>query len=83
MQSRLLAMTRGVLLNCTFGGGWAKTPKIEKSAAFLPCIQYPRKMHMTSVPGTGSEPNPRLFFETIRGVQSSFVLQAAVELDVF
>lgn len=38
---------------------------------------------MTSAPGTVSQPNPMLFFETIRGFQSSFVLKAAVELDVF
>src|SRR5215471_4001350 len=31
---------------------------------------------MTSAPGKGSQPNPMLFFETIRGFQSAFALKA-------
>lgn len=38
---------------------------------------------MTSAPGTGSQPTPMLFFDTIRGYHSAFAVKAAVELDVF
>ncbi|HLJ26323.1 MAG TPA: class I SAM-dependent methyltransferase [Candidatus Angelobacter sp.] len=38
---------------------------------------------MTPAPGTGSQPTPMLLFETIRGYHNSFVLKAAIELDLF
>jgi ubiquinone/menaquinone biosynthesis C-methylase UbiE len=38
---------------------------------------------MTSAPASGSQPNPMLFFESVRGYQNSFALKAAVELDLF
>lgn len=37
---------------------------------------------MTSAPAS-SQPNPMLFFETVRSFQNAFVLKAAVELDLF
>lgn len=38
---------------------------------------------MTSAPGTGQQPTPMLFFETIRGLHHAFAVKAAVELDLF
>lgn len=38
---------------------------------------------MASVPGHSGQPNPMLFFETIRSYQSAFALKAAVDLDLF
>jgi len=38
---------------------------------------------MSSAPGQGSQPNPMLFFETIRGYHNAFGVKAAIELDLF
>ncbi|HEY6254068.1 MAG TPA: methyltransferase [Candidatus Angelobacter sp.] len=38
---------------------------------------------MTSAPAGGSQPNPMLFFETVRGFHNAYALKAAVELDLF